>query len=508
MSGITYINTVDHYRELKFIANAFGITFARSASDSSGLGHLNTKLLIIWPPSPQRHAIDRLMESLNADRHKWSSFPRIDLPPTVVVDNTDPADERELDHSTRQLSPRFLAPSTSMASDNQAVDMTSTAASHNPFNFKTQSMQNIGQRRGHRYKHSSISAQHQIFQEPPPRPPPVLPASLPIPTLAEAWNSMHKEQRTRLYWSMCHLTVAIFIFFRSEGSLSAMALSHLVFFDAGSAAVCVVVEVLGNFEVWRRSSIRHPFGLERAEVLAGFAMSIFLLFGGFDLVSHNLKHVLETMGDHEAHHEHEHGHVSASSIDLVAAVAIISTLISAYGLKNHSRIAKVMRVSYLAALPSVLSNPFHFLTLLFSVVVALLPLLSISLYTWLDRLICAAIAVAMFGLGMRVVIAQGLMLLMSYGGANGNSEVTTLLRDIESDTTVTRVEESQFWQVHYGLCMANLKVSIVRGCDEMAISKLRNRVSSLIQNRLGEGYGAGGNIRWEVTLQIHSDTSS
>jgi hypothetical protein len=237
-------------------------------------------------------------------------------------------------------------------------------------------------------------------------------------------------------------------------------------------------------------------------------MSIFLLFGGFDLVSHNLKHFLETLGNHEAHHEHGHERLSASSIDLVAAVAIISTLISAYGLRNHSRIAKVMRVSYLAALPSILSNPFHFLTLLFSLVVALLPLLSISLYTWLDRLICAAISLAMFGLGMRVAIAQGLMLLMSYGGTNGDSGVTSVLREIESDTAISRVEESQFWQVHYGLCMANLKVSVVRGCDEVGLSKLRNRISSLIQNRLGEGYGVGGHTRWEVTLQIHPDVVS
>lgn len=319
---------------------------------------------------------------------------------------------------------------------------------------------------------------------------------------------MDKDQRARLYWSLCHLAVAVFIFFKSEGSLSAMALSHLVFFDAGSAAVCVTVEVLGNFEVWRRSSIRHPFGLERAEVLAGFALSIFLLFGGFDLVSHNLKHFLESLGDHEAHHEHAHERVSAGSVDMVAAAAIISTLVSAYGLKNHSRIAKVMRVSYLATLPSILSNPFHFLTLLFSAVVALLPLLSISLYAWLDRLICAVIAVAMFSVGMRVVIAQGLMLLMSYGGTNGDDGVTSVLREIESDTAIFRVEESQFWQVHYGLCMANLKVRVPRGYDEVSLSKLRNRVSALVQNRLGEGYGVGGNIRWEVTLQITPDAGS
>lgn len=364
---------------------------------------------------------------------------------------------------------------------------------------------NIGQRRGHRYKHSSVSAQHQIFQEPPQRPPPVLPASLPIPTVVEAWKSMHRDQRARLYWSLCHLAVAIFIFFRSHASLAAMALSHLVFFDAGSAAVCVAVDVFGNFEVWRRSSIRHPFGLERAEVLVGFALSIFLLFGGLDLVSHSLKHFLETLGNHQAHHGHGHGHVAPGSVDLVAAVAIASTLVSAYGLKNHARIAKVMRVSYLAALPSILSNPFHFLTLLFSALIAVLPLLSISLYAWLDRLICAIIALAMFSLGIRVAVAQGLMLLMSYGGTSGNSGVTSILREIESESAISRVDEAQFWQVNYGLCMANVTVSVTKGYDETALCKLRNRISSLIQNRLGEGYGTGGNIRWEVTLQINPD---
>ncbi|EGR45001.1 uncharacterized protein TRIREDRAFT_69281 [Trichoderma reesei QM6a] len=388
------------------------------------------------------------------------------------------------------------------------------AAAPNPFNFQTQVIstapvksQNVGQRRGHRYKHSSVSAQHQIFQEPPPRPPPVLPASLPTPTLKEAWRSLQRDQRMRLYWGLCHVAIAMYIFYRSGGSLAAMALSHLVFFDAGSAAVCVVVDVLGNFEVWRRSSIRHPFGLERAEILAGFAMSIFLLFGGFDLLSHNLKHILESVGDHEAGHEHgDHGHDDERvALGLVSAAAIASTLVSAYGLRNHARIAKVMRVSYLATLPSILSNPFHFFTLFFSALISLLPLLSISLYAWLDRLICAVISLAMFSLGMRVAVAQGLMLLMSYGGNRGDVGVTAVLREIESESGIARVDGAQFWQVHYGLCMANLKLIITNGYDELALVKLRNRISALIQNRLGEGYGNGGNVRWEVTMETTID---
>lgn len=360
-----------------------------------------------------------------------------------------------------------------------------------------------------------------------------------MPTLKEAWHSMHKDQRTRLYWCICHGLVAAYVFFSAGGSLAMTALSHLVFFDVGSAAICVAVDVLGNFEVWRRSSIRHPFGLQRAEVLAGFAMSVFLVFGGFDLLSHNVKHILEGVGEHAPHHPHEHAHgadraVSAGEVDTASLAAALSTMISAYGLKNHARIRRVMRPSYLTTfLPEILANPFHSLTLFFSFLMLLLPLLSVASFVWLDGLICAAIAVSMFVLGTRLAIAQGLMLLMSYNGrqprsaaANGASSTTSLslskdagtstfadrsgdtdgvLRDIESEPAVSRVDEAQFWQVHYGLCMATLKLCVARGCDDAALSQLRQRVGRIVQNRLGEGYGKGGPLRWEVTLQTSTE---
>lgn len=406
----------------------------------------------------------------------------------------------------------------------------------NPFNFQTQVIStspvksNVGQRRGHKYKHSSVSAQHQIFQEPPPRPPLALPRDLPMPTLKETWKSMSRDQRHRLYWCICHGLVANWLFLSAHGSLTMTALSHLVFFDVGSALICVAVEVLGNFEVWKRSSIRYPFGLERAEVLAGFAMSIFLIFGGFDLVSHNVKHVLEGHGGHDgddargAHaHEHDEPRVAMGSIDFVSLAAIVATLISAFGLRNHARISRAMRVSYLASLPSILSNPFHFLTLSVSALLVMLPLFSIHLHIMLDSAICGLIAIAMFGLGARLAVAQGLMLLMSYGGRAGAASasasgsgsgsgkykefgVADVLREIETEPSIERVEEAQFWQVHYGLCMANVKLRVARGLDDATLSRLRLRISNLIQNRLGEGYGRGGSLKWEVSLQMGTST--
>ena len=380
---------------------------------------------------------------------------------------------------------------------------------------------------------------------------------------------MQRDQRARLWWCCCHAAVAMYVFFSAEGSLALTALSHLVFFDVGSAAVCVAVDVLGNFEVWRRSSIRHPFGLQRAEVLAGFAMSVFLVFGGFDLISHNLKHVLETVGEHAPHHPPAHHHsdshtadlsahpgagagghahsaryISPGTVDFASLAAVVSTLVSAYGLRNHSRIRRVMRVPfpYLASLlpgAGILANPFHFLTLCFAFLLLLLPLVSIPHFVWLDRAICAAIAASMFVLGTRLAVAQGLMLLMSYSAlpspanptplktpttttypkpnlpssssssssfpTSTSTTVSSLLRELEAEPNVARVEDAQFWQVHYGLGMANLRVRLARGCggDDSTLAQTRARLARVVQNRLaGEGYGRGGSLRWEVTVQM------
>ena len=307
---------------------------------------------------------------------------------------------------------------------------------------------------------------------------------------------MSKEQNTRFWWSICHALVAAYILWSSSGSLAQTALSHLILFDSFGAMLCVAVDVLCNFDVWKRSSINHPFGIERAEVLAGFAMSVLLMFMGMDLISHNLQHILEDVGSHEAHHEHKHSRVTSGEVDAASLLAIVSTLVSAIVLKNHARIGKVMRFAYFEALPSILSNPSHFLTLTCSALLLILPLLSIQMYTWLDRLLSGTIAVSMFVIGGRLVHTLGLMLLMSYAGPG----VSAVIRDIETDPLVTGIEEAKFWQVHYGLCMANLKLR-VRGTDENLL-RLRDRMSSLVKNRLGGGYGGGSGQRWEVSTQL------
>ena len=76
------------------------------------------------------------------------------------------------------------------------------------------------------------------------------------------------------------------------------------------------------------------------------------------------------------------------------------------------------------------------------------------------------------------------------------------MRDVEADPAVAAIASARFWQVHYGLCMANLQLR-ARGTDE-GIVLLRERVASLVRGRLGGGYGVGGQ-RWEVSTQVDLD---
>ena len=71
------------------------------------------------------------------------------------------------------------------------------------------------------------------------------------------------------------------------------------------------------------------------------------------------------------------------------------------------------------------------------------------------------------------------MLLMSYSGKG----VSDVMREITTEPLVSGVEEARFWQVHYGLCMANLKLR-VRGSgggvvEDAQMGGLRDRISLL-----------------------------
>ena len=362
-------------------------------------------------------------------------------------------------------------------------------------------------------------------------------------------RSRTTSQTTRVLWCGCHAAVAGYTLAHAGGaSLAHTALSHLLFVDALGATLVAAVDILANFEAWRRASIRHPFGLARAEVLAGFALSVLLLFMGLDLCSHNLQHGLEGAGDHEPHVEHAHEALTTpfdgvaagddpvarglAAVDSAALLAIAATLVSAFALDNHLRIGRAMRLSYFRNLPSILSNPAHCLTLACACLLLLLPLLGVRVVGPVDQLLASAAALAMVALGGRLVHRLGLMLLMSCppapsaagetaaatkGGGNAESQggrvsqkqrLGQIMRALEAEPLVTAVDALRVWQVHYGLCMAGVELRTRKGARDEERLRLRDRVAGLVRGRLGGGYGGGdggGSVKWEVSTQMTPD---
>ena len=382
----------------------------------------------------------------------------------------------------------------------------------NPFKFTTQPYtagslnaqsskpELLGRRKGHKYRHSSIHASYMdtLVQPPSMRTPLTMPSALPIPTRKEAWRSLTPHQTARLGWCLCHFLIAAYIQFSSSGSLAMTALSRLLLFDAAGATICVVVDVMSNFEVWQRSSLKHPFGLERADVLAGFAMAVFIGFMGLDILSHGITHSLENLGSHVAHSSHTHERVGAAAVDLASVLAIGSTLVSALLLRNHARIGRAMRFELIAGWGAVLGNPSHFLTLSASVLLLIMPFLSLSTYKYFDLSFSVLIATLMIAFGIRLGTSLASMLLMSYQPTRDKNAVRELVNSIETDPGVAAVEEARFWQVHYGLGMANVKLRYWSADDA---ARVRQRVVSMVRQRLGGMRGLG----WEVSVQMTAE---
>ena len=222
---------------------------------------------------------------------------------------------------------------------------------------------------------------------------------------------------------------------------------------------------------------------------------------GLDVLSHGIQHLLENTGSHMPHSVHSHSRVSPGSVDIAALLAVMSTLISALLLKNHARIAKAMHFESIAGWGNILGNPSHILTLSCSVLLLLLPLLSVQTYKWFDSALSFVIAFMMMTFGTRLGTSLASPLLMSYSGPGASTRVRDVIAEISSDPTITAVEDARFWQVHYGLCMANLSLKYRGGEYGVEMTRIRDKVATLVRNRLGGGYGNGAQ-KWEVTVQL------
>lgn len=353
-----------------------------------------------------------------------------------------------------------------------------------PFSFKPQMVANqtlgppsakAAHRKGHKYKHSSVSM--NLFLEPAP----MLSTQgrlwqladlYPIPSFSEVWQTVRPSQMWSAIWSLLHLMFAgvIFIVGYRFKLAPLSTLAHLVFYDAIGSLVMVFVNIMSNFDVWNKSSIAYPFGIGRLEVLVGFALGASLVMVGLDLISHFVEEfivlmVVEETGDsHDlseaiSHHIHgEHGgHTNPTMYNLVLAFTIIATLVSSNYILAAEKINEIISTTpsakykksvfshrrapsrgvigeappaKLKSVVTVISeywnkyarvwarNPTHFLTLIYSCYLVVFPALPSAIVSEseidLDEMASLIVAILVCHTGWKLVKSLGGVLMCLY----------------------------------------------------------------------------------------------
>ncbi|KAK6199401.1 uncharacterized protein RJT21DRAFT_127670 [Scheffersomyces amazonensis] len=418
--------------------------------------------------------------------------------------------------------------------------------SYQPFNFKSQDMflnpngsahsvsSKPAQRKGHRYKTSSVSM--NLFQEPPPASSNeqlTIPDSYPIPNFKESIASIKSNQKLRLFWSAFHFLSSLIVFIIGfKFKISPLStLAHLVFYDALGSLVIVFVDIMSNFEVWNNSSMTYPFGLGRIEVLAGFALSSSLIMVGFDLLSHFVEEFIvlwvvdnegEAIEQHSSHHIHaEHGNNGNNDINwliyngILISIIIITLISSNYILaldkinemisssddsKQNNNVEEIEIKDNKFTTSSKLhkflkiwtKNPTHFLTLAYSIYLITIPLLPGTFFEdiTIDMNEAATLLVALMlcFTGWKLVKSLGGILLCSYPYSDYDyhilkSVITDRLLNSDSFKSSYSIDTLFITKFNYELFVVGLKLTM-KGADIDEESKIRFEANKIIRQEI------------------------
>lgn len=165
-------------------------------------------------------------------------------------------------------------------------------------------------RKGHRYKHSSVSM--NFFQEAEVMIPLNIAKSLPIPDFSDIfqnlpWPKAHLQ--LSIVFSQILTGITIFLIGNSKSWTNFITLSHFITYDIIGSLVIIFIEKLSQFEAWFTGTITFPFGLNRVDVLLSFALAVSLCFVGLDLLFHILEEFIAIFV--EASKPEHHGDIAS-----------------------------------------------------------------------------------------------------------------------------------------------------------------------------------------------------
>lgn len=418
----------------------------------------------------------------------------------------------------------FIAPPDSpMVPEDEVLEL--APANPSPFNFTSQNLSNTNllvkpaHRRGHKYKHSSVSM--NLFQEPPAATISVsdpIPERQPLPLQLAVVSSITDAQKFKLVWLSLHLATAAIVFIAGSywNLLVLLTLSHLVFYDALGLVLVVGVDVMLNFDVWNLLLLAYPFGLGRLEVLVGFALSSLLVMVGFDLVSHFIEGaIIEMLGldqphDHLGHHVHDNGVVTNwVGYELLLVATVVVTVLTTFFVRTTRIISDDVlnpeQDSLVHSWPEHFRrwtrNPTHIITLSYCAYLMIGPL--VGPVADIHELVSLCVALMLCNTGWRLVKRLGLILLCAF-------PTTTYSYDKMKSSLTQEIVELDFfkhqWQVvnlfitkfNYDTVVVGMKIDM-KGATSDDDLRVRFEVNRIVKRKLTMADDAS---KIEITVEI------
>ncbi|KAF9934879.1 Endoplasmic reticulum zinc transporter [Linnemannia zychae] len=251
----------------------------------------------------------------------------------------------------------------------------------------------------------------------------------------------------------------------------------------------------------KKSTVKHPFGIQRFEILFGLFNAIFLLFVGMNMLKESLEHLMLE----DDHHGGDHGVVVRVPI-FWTLVALGATLVASLGYQNHKQFNFLLsantNMSTQAAfgrseskLVSLTSNKFTLTSLACVAGVLLVALL--PKFDALDKLIAIGQAIVMFSLGGPLAKVLGMLLLQTTPPRALETIEETVRQLSVSNPAILKIERAHVWTNTFGQLIGTVVISVAKGADEQAIlASIHQRLQSFLDlDSQSEGTG-------ELTVQL------
>ncbi|KAG0344578.1 Endoplasmic reticulum zinc transporter [Podila humilis] len=311
------------------------------------------------------------------------------------------------------------------------------------------------------------------------------------------------RQKTMFTWILLHSLIAVMTWISGmgAGSLAITGLGYMLLFDAFGILNIFISSVIHMDVNMKKSTVKHPFGVQRFEILFGLFNAIFLLFIGMNMLKESLEHLMLE----DDHHGGGKDHGPAVRVPLFwTIVALGATLVSTLSYQNHKQFCALMSAGSRnsstfgrseSKLMMLVHNPFTLTTLL--CVVGVFLVAAFPRLDGLDKLVAIAQSIVMFYLGGPLAKVLGMILLQTTpeGALEG---VEDAFRQLSmSNPAIVKLERSHVWTNTYGQLIGTLIVAVSKGADEQAVlAQIHQRLQAFLDID-GKSEGAG-----ELTVQL------